>query len=763
MNLEYGKTPSTKKFKLVYTNLKKSSSSSNIFRSIESSNNLQTSWDKGNRIPMSNYQGFKMQLSNSLIYPYLNSISKSSIFSRKELAHKLLYDDIIKLKTKLNKLQLELIFAKSENRKKEEQIKKAEKILENAKSKESEKKQVENLKEENQIIKLKDNYQNLQDKKKKLCENNIEIEKDIKSTNIKEIELKNDNNLIILKEQINGYKSILIFNRKREKELLLYKNKKINFFNNHIYLETVLNNIEKKNRKINILKNKLQQLKENFNKMDEDKKRTIRYNDSLEKLNQKLLIDKKKREYFLVKKPDIKLKISEYEEKIKDLEDKEKNMDKEIEKNENNNKKLEESKIAYHKVYIETNPEDKIDQKIRLYESLIKESKNRQNEFIELFEYYNDYIQQKNNYEKINNEVNLLEEKNKNSYENNSNDNNKEEKLKTNEKDKKEKKKKKFNDFILLLNMMLYIKKVEKDKILNILLNYKTQNLFLCNLYDKNTYLLNLSKEILALINDKNKNDIELLKKFFINLFEEKYQNNKELFLDNVINDLIQQITYNENKENNLIEKFKKTYKNNLDTIKEKINKANKKIITYKKIKKIFKEEKLYIKKNNEKIELFKFFVYILKRDFCSNENTISINEFYIENILNLFKNLSENNNRINKEENLNSIKIDKKEEIPLASEQYNKIIESFISQFKKVLKDKKMNIKKFLGEADIKYIKKGENESPCLNIQYFLDLLKKNDIQFDDDLFINCIFSHYKNGENSEDINLVLLENDLK
>lgn len=295
MNLEYGKTPSTKKFKLVHTNLKKSSSSSNIFRSIESSNNLQTSWDKGKRIPMSNYQGFKMQLSNTLIYPYLNSISKSSIFSRKELAHKLLYDDIIKLKTKLNKLQLELIFAKSENRKKEEQIKKAEKILENAKSKESEKKQVENLKGENQIIKLKDNYQNLQDKKKKLCENNIEIEKDIKSTNIKEIELRNDNNLIILKEQINEYKSILIFNRKREKELLLYKNKKINFFNNHIYLETVLNNIEKKNRKINILKNKLQKLKENFNIMDEDKKRTIRYNDSLEKLNQKLLIKRKEK------------------------------------------------------------------------------------------------------------------------------------------------------------------------------------------------------------------------------------------------------------------------------------------------------------------------------------------------------------------------------------------------------------------------------------------------------------------------------------
>jgi hypothetical protein len=166
MNLEYGKTPSTKNVKLIYTNNKKYSSSSNIFRPFEYSNNLQTSWEKGKRFSTSKSQGFLIQLNNSLIYPYLKSTSKSSIFSRKELAHKLLYDDIIKLKTKLNKLQLELILAKSEKIKKEEQIKKSEKILENAKSKGKEKKLVENLKGENQIIKLKENYQNLLDEKK---------------------------------------------------------------------------------------------------------------------------------------------------------------------------------------------------------------------------------------------------------------------------------------------------------------------------------------------------------------------------------------------------------------------------------------------------------------------------------------------------------------------------------------------------------------------------------------------------------------------
>ena len=763
MNHEYEKISSLKKVKMIYTNSKKSSSSSNIFRAIDPSNILQTSLDKRKRFQMNKSQGFIMQLNNSLIYPNLISTCKSSIFSRKDLAHKLLYDDIIKLKSKLNKLQLELIFVKSVNRKKEEQIKKAEKILENAKSKEKEK-NIENLKEQNQIIKLKENYHNLQDKKIKLCEYNNKMEKDIKATNIKEIELRNNNNLITLKDKINEFQNILIYNRESGKKLLLHKDKKINFFNNHIYLEAVLHNIENKNKKINILKNKLQKLKDNFNKIDEDKNRIIRYNDSLEKLNQKLLIDKKKRENYIIKKPDINSKISEYEEKIKDLEDKEKNMDKKIEMNEFNNKKLEDSKTTYHKIYIETNPDDKIDQKIRLYESLIKESKDRQNEFIELFEYYNDYIQQKNNYDIINNEVNLLEEKNNNDYINNSNVNNIEEKLKINDKDKKEKKKKKFNDFILLLNIMLNIRKVEKDKIPNILLNFKTQNLFLGNLNDKNAYLLNLSKEILSLINDKNENDIELMKKIFIFLFEEKYQSNKELFLDNVINDLIHNISYNESEERNLIEKIKKTYKSNLNSIAEKINKNNQKIITYKNIKKIFKEEKLYIKKNNEKIELFKFFVYILKRDCCSHENKISIYDFYTEELLKLFKNLSGNDNKLNEEEDLNKITTNKKEEMTLTGEHYNKIIDSFISQFKKVLNDKQITLYKLIGETNIKYIKKGENEIPCLNINYFIDLLKQNKFKFyEDDLFINCIFSHYKIDENSEDINLNLLEKDLK
>ena len=117
----------------------------------------------------------------------------------------------------------------------------------------------------------------------------------------------------------------------------------------------------------------------------------------------------------------------------------------------------------------------------------------------------------------------------------------------------------------------------------------------------------------MALIKDKNENDIKLLKNLFIYLFDEKYKNNKELFLDYVINDITDKnrILFKKNEEYELFEKVKKEYSNNSKSIKEKINKKNKELISYKNIIKIFEEEKLYIKDNKEKINRIIYFFYL--------------------------------------------------------------------------------------------------------------------------------------------------------
>ena len=380
------------------------------------------------------------QLNNSCISNSNSNIlfpSKSNVINNSEhyistmnLKNKnknILYEDSFKLKLKINKLKQELELAKSDNRKKDEEIKKREKTIEAAKNKLKENNSFGNLKEENIIIKLKDNYQILKSRINKQIEENNQLQNEIKQLNLKILENANNNNLILLKDKINEYKENLEFNLFFNDELNFCTFNKKEFFNNHSYIEKMQRKINEKNIKINLMKENLQIMKNKINQIEENRKRIISYNDSIKKQNEKLLIDKKKREDFILKKPVILGKINEYELKTKNYEDKNKNNENQI-KNINLERKkitkqIKDSEISkpidYNNlVYIEKNPKENINQKILLLESLIKESKDRQNEFIEIFAYYDDYIRQKENYEIINNEAKLIEEKNNLNYNN---------------------------------------------------------------------------------------------------------------------------------------------------------------------------------------------------------------------------------------------------------------------------------------------------------------------------------------------------------
>ena len=153
----------------------------------------------------------------------------------------------------------------------------------------------------------------------------------------------------------------------------------------------------------------------------------------MQKRNEKLLIDKKRREDFILQKPVLLGKINEYKLKIKNFENINKINEDEIIKISNIRKKileknnsLEKSKpINYDDIKsIQNNPYENKNQKIILLQSLIKESKDRQNDFIEIFEYYEDYIQQKEKYDIINNEVKVLEDENFLNVNNNNNTDN---------------------------------------------------------------------------------------------------------------------------------------------------------------------------------------------------------------------------------------------------------------------------------------------------------------------------------------------------
>ena len=285
-------------------------------------------------------------------------------------------------------------------------------------------------------------------------------------------------------------------------------------------------------------------------------------------------------------------------------------------------------------------------------------------------------------------------------------------------------------DFIFLLNIMFYIMNITKEKILNILLNLKTENYYLGNLNEKDNFISELSEEILNTIN--NATDINNLKEILIYLFETKYTNNKIQFLDNVINDIYilnytNMIFFNQESEDILFEKIEIIYLNKISQLLPKINVFQKEKILYERLKQIFTEKNLYIKEDKEKIKLFQFFIYIIKKRENKSELNNSLNEFDTKIITKFL-------NDINSKEN--EIKMKNKE---------------FCEALKIWMKVNNTKLDKLIGEKQI------------IKISEFVNILNKNNFEIENNnLSFDYFLIKYKVEEISEYINIDFLKNDL-
>ena len=108
------------------------------------------------------------QSNNSCLYKNRKILKYNSMKTLKGNKN-ILYEDSLKLKSKINKLKKELVLIKRDNLKKEEEIKKRKRDVYIAKTQE---KSFDNLKEENIISRLKDNYDLLKNKIKIMKETN---------------------------------------------------------------------------------------------------------------------------------------------------------------------------------------------------------------------------------------------------------------------------------------------------------------------------------------------------------------------------------------------------------------------------------------------------------------------------------------------------------------------------------------------------------------------------------------------------------------
>ncbi len=247
---------------------------------------------------------------------------------------------------------------------------------------------------------------------------------------------------------------------------------------------------------------------------------------------------------------------------------------------------------------------------------------------------------------------------------------------------------------------------------------------------EKNNFIYALAEEILNKIN--NRQNINELKDIILYLFETKYSNDIIQFLNKVINDIYildnkYIILFNQEQENILFQKLEMIYFYKINSLNKKIKLLKKEKILYQELKQIFEEEKLYIKENKEKMKIFQFFIYILKKRENNFEEDFSLFEFDVKNI---FEFLNEINSREDE------IKIKNKE---------------FIEALKIMLKVKNKSFDEFFGTNKNIYITE------------FVDILNENNFEIENnDLDFEYYLGKYKKEENSEEINIKLLKKDL-
>jgi len=573
--------------------------------------------------------------------------------------HKLLYEDIIKLKTRINKLKMEYSFIKSLTRKKDEEIRELERYKEEAKyyyTKNDKNIFFEKLKYLKEIVDLKNKYEDIKIKLRKQKDDNLAITNQIKSLNIAELKAKIEEKIKQFRKDVEEFNRIRKINEDLEKEISKTSFAKNKFMENHKFLIKLKLDYNQKHSLVKILEEKLDKLKQKYENINSQKDRILRRNSSIKSDNKKLLKERKTRQEYLIQKFEIEKQISSYETKTMDL--KNKTLENEFNINKYSQKRNIEPLFRY-KTFLEPNPYDNKAKKEMLYESLINDSKKNQNDIIEKIKELmeeNDIKPKKNkNY----NRIRIVKNSNKNLESNDINNitdnsqifgNNLDHSIKDikiEEENDDITNNKNGSDFIFLLNVMFIIKKIKKDKIEKILLDFVTQNYFVNTLEEKNIFLTNVSTEILQTID--NKKDINNLKEALLYLLENRFKENKIEFLNKVIDDIFllenkDKILFNKKEEKNLLENLKNIFSGK--NITSKLNKIQDKIISYEYLESLLNEEKIFdFHENNENMKYFQFFIYIIKKKEKYLKKNYSLKEFDKKNILELLEELKSNHN----------------------------------------------------------------------------------------------------------------------
>ena len=218
-----------------------------------------------------------------------------------------------------------------------------------------------------------------------------------------------------------------------------------------------------------------------------------------------------------------------------------------------------------------------------------------------------------------------------------------------------------------------------------------------------------------------------------------------------------------EEDENQYLTKIIQIYGLSCNNLLEKLQilqKDEKNLISYKDLKNLLKEENVYSKNDKEQINIFKFFTFVLKKNSSLHDENASINDFYIPDIMNFLKGISD----IISGKKIESDEINEEEDgLTITDEEFKKIMNNFLNDLNQKMEEKKIKLNEFLGEDNIREIEKEGKTMKIMDIYKFVEKLRENGINLIDSLIISCIFNRYQINENSEDININALQNDLE
>ena len=176
--------------------------------------------------------------------------------------------------------------------------------------------------------------------------------------------------------------------------------------------------------------------------------------------------------------------------------------------------------------------------------------------------------------------------------------------------------------------------------------------------------------------------------------------------------------------------------------------------------KKMIKEENLYNKNDQEKINIFNFFVFVLKKNSSFNDESTSISDFYIFDILNFLKGITD----IISGKKLESDEVNEEDDgLTITDEDFKRIMNKFLKELNEKMEEKKMGLGDILEEENIREIEKDGKSLKVIDIYKFVEKMRENGISLEDSLVISCIFNRYQVSENSEDINIDALLIDLE